>query len=36
MKSSNWYPIINAKQLADDVKIIEVTETKQIIEYLTN
>lgn len=31
MKSSNWYPIITAKSLADNVKIIEVTNSDEII-----
>lgn len=30
-KSSNWYPIITAKSLADDVKIIEVSNPDEII-----
>ena len=31
MKSSNWYPIITAKSLADNVKIIEVSNSNEII-----
>ena len=33
MKSSNWYPIINAKQFAKDVSIIEASNQEDIISY---
>lgn len=34
MKSSNWYPIVTAKSLADNVNIVEVSDTNEIIERI--
>lgn len=36
MKSTNWYPIINAKKFADNVEIIAVNDQEEIIDYLRN